>query len=302
MEHTLDRIIEPASARGPVRLAVAVGTDAHTIDACARAAKAGIATPIIYGSREGACQSCAAVGADTSLFRFMDIPDAAEALRAAVLAVAKGEADVLMKGLVSTDRFMRAILNKEAGLFPQGSLLSHVAVFELPGYPRLLTIGDAAVVPAPDFKQKKTILGYLASTARSLGVEVPKIALIAPSEQVLPSVTSSTEGAILAKMADRGQLGKVIVDGPLSLDVSLYPEAAEEKKVRGSEVAGRADCLLFPNIESANVFYKSATHMADAKVAAMVLGTRKPVVLSSRGDSPQTKVYSIALAALNLPR
>lgn len=302
MEHTLDRIIELAASRGSVRLAVAVGTDPHTIDACARAAAAGIATPIIYGDRTAAEASCRELGIDPAMFRLMDIPDESAALRAAVEAVAKGEADVLMKGLVSTDRFMRGILNKEAGLFPQGSLLSHVAVFELPGYPRLLAVSDAAVVPAPDFKQKKTILGYLAATSRSLGVETPRIAVIAPSEQVLPSVSSSTEGAILAKMADRGQLGKVIADGPLSLDVALYPEAAQEKKVKGSAVAGCADALLFPNIESANVFYKSATHMGGAKVAAMVLGTRKPVVLSSRGDSADTKVYSIALAALNLPR
>ena len=124
------------------------------------------------------------------------------------------------------------------------------------------------------------------------------IACIAPSEQLLPSVLSSTEAALLAKMGDRGQLGNVVIDGPLSLDVALYKEAAEIKKVKGSSVAGDADCLLFPNIESANVFFKAATHFGGAELAAMVMGTKVPCVLTSRGDSRLTKMYSIALACL----
>jgi phosphate butyryltransferase len=194
---------------------------------------------------------------------------------------------------------MRGILNKEAGLFPSKGTLSHVTVIELPGYPKLLTMSDAAVIPAPDFKQKSTLIGYLATTARALGIERPKVACIAPSEQVLPSVLSSTEAAILAKMGDRGQLGNVVVDGPLSLDVALYKEVAAEKKVNGSAVAGDADCLLFPNIESANVFFKSATHIGGSEMAAMVVGTKVPCVLTSRGDTAKTKLYSIALACIS---
>jgi phosphate butyryltransferase len=204
-----------------------------------------------------------------------------------------------MKGLVSTDKYMRGILNKEAGLFPPKGVLSHVAVLEIPGFEKLLSISDIAVIPAPDFKQKQKLISYLASTAKVLGVETPKIACITASEQVLPAVPSSTEGAILAKMADRGQLGKVIVDGPLSLDVALYKEVAEHKKVTGSSVAGEPDCLLFPNIESANVFFKAVTHMAGAELAAMVMGTKVPCVLTSRGDSALSKKYSIALACLS---
>ncbi|MBR2072602.1 MAG: phosphate butyryltransferase, partial [Alistipes sp.] len=207
-------------------------------------------------------------------------------------------ADVLMKGLVSTDKYMRGILNKEAGLFPPKGVLSHVAVIEMPGRDKLLSVSDVAVIPAPDFKQKMKLIGYLASTAKLLGIDTPKIACIAPSEQVLPAVTSSIEGAILAKMGDRGQLGKVIVDGPLSLDVALYKEVAEHKKVTGSSVAGEPDCLLFPNLESANVFFKAATHIGGAELAAMVMGTKVPCVLTSRGDSALTKKYSIALACL----
>ena len=216
----------------------------------------------------------------------------------AVRAVSEGRADVLMKGLVSTDVYMRGILDKECGLLPPKGTLSHVSVIELPGREKLLTVADVAVIPAPDFRQKCTLIGYLAATARVLGVERPKIACIAPSEQVLPTVPSSTEAAIIAKMADRGQLGDVTVDGPLSLDVALWKEAAEVKKVKGSSVAGDADCLLFPNIESGNVFFKSATHLAGADIAAIVTGTAAPCVLTSRGDTPRTKLFSIALACL----
>ena len=213
-------------------------------------------------------------------------------------AVVAGNADVLMKGLVSTDKYMRGILNKEAGLFPPKGVLSHVSISEMPCYHKLLVMSDVAVIPQPDFKQKMKQIGYLAQTANLLGVKTPKIACIAPSEQVLPNVISSTEGALLAKMGDRGQLGNVIVDGPLSLDVALFKEVAEHKKVKGSSVAGDPDCLLFPNLESANVFFKSTTHLCGGELAAMVMGTKVPCVLTSRGDSSKTKLYSIALACL----
>ena len=206
--------------------------------------------------------------------------------------------DVLMKGLVSTDKYMRGILNKEAGLFPPKGVLSHVSIVEMPCYHKLLVISDVAVIPLPDFKQKIKQIGYLAKVANLLGIETPKIACIAPSEQLLPSVISSTEGALLAKMGDRGQLGNVIIDGPLSLDVALYKDVAEHKKVKGSSVAGDPDCLLFPNLESANVFFKSVTHLCGGELAAMVAGTKVPCVLTSRGDTSKTKLYSIALACL----
>ena len=177
-------------------------------------------------------------------------------------------------------------------------MLSHVSVIEIPSYHKLITVSDVAVIPLPDFKQKQKQIGYLAQTAKLLGIATPKIACIAPSEQLLPSVISSTEGAILAKMGDRGQLGNVIVDGPLSIDVALYKEVADHKKVKGSAVAGDPDCLLFPNIESGNVFFKAATHMGGGEIAAMVMGTKVPCVLTSRGDSSKTKLYSIALACL----
>lgn len=294
----LSQIVETARTRGPKRMAVAYGQDAHTIEAVHAACLEGLVTPTIYGDKSVILEVCASLGIDSSLFNIVDEKNDVKCVSLAVSAVATGQADVLMKGLVSTDKYMRGILNKEAGLFPPGGVLSHVSVVELPDYPRLICFSDAAVIPAPDFNQKTKILGYLKQTANVLGIECPKIALLAPSEQLLPSVVSSTDAAILAKMADRGQLGDVVADGPLSLDVALYPEVAIEKKVKGSSVAGKVDCLLFPNIESANVFFKSATHFGGGQIAAMVTGTKVPCVLTSRGDTPQTKLYSIALACL----
>ena len=294
----LDEIVAAAVARGRKRLAVAYGQDTHTIEAVYNAWKEGLVEATLFGDKATIEEACTELGIDSSVFNIVHEPSDVTCVKLTVQAVVNGQADVLMKGLVSTDKYMRGILNKEAGLFPPKGVLSHVAVIEMKGREKLLSVSDVAVIPAPDFKQKQKLIGYLAQTAKILGVETPKVACISASEQVLPSVPSSTEGAILAKMGDRGQLGKVIVDGPLSLDVALYKEVAEHKKVTGSSVAGDPDCLLFPNIESANVFFKAATHIGGSELAAMVMGTKVPCVLTSRGDTALTKKYSIALACL----
>ena len=272
----LNEIVTAAVARGRKRLAVAYGQDSHTIEAVYNAWQEGLVDATLFGDKATIEKVCAELNIDHNIFDIVNEASDVTCVKLAVQAVVNGQADVLMKGLVSTDKYMRGILNKEAGLFPPKGVLSHVAVLEIPGFEKLLSISDIAVIPAPDFKQKQKLIGFLASTANVLGVETPKIACITASEQVLPAVPSSTEGAILAKMGDRGQLGKVIVDGPLSLDVALYKEVAEHKKVTGSSVAGDPDCLLFPNIESANVFFKAVTHMAGAELAAMVMGTKVP--------------------------
>lgn len=277
---------------------MACANDAHTLRAVEHARREGLVEATLFGDRTGIIATCQAEGIDPGNYAIVDEANDMACVNRAVALVAGNGADVLMKGLVSTDKYMRGILNKEAGLFPPKGTLSHVSVVELPGRGKLLSVADVAVIPLPDLKQKTILIGYLANIARSLGIEKPKIACIAPSEQVLPSVISSTEACILAKMGDRGQLGKVTVDGPLSLDVALYSEVAAEKKVQGSAVAGDADCLLFPNIESGNVFFKAATHFGGAEIAAIVVGTNRPCVLTSRGDTPQTKLYSIALACL----
>ncbi len=294
----LSQIVEAASSKGRRRLAVAYGNDSHTLSAVYEAYRLGLVEPTVYGDKAEVLRICREEGFDADAFAVVDEKSDVRCVELAVSAVATGAADVLMKGLVSTDKYMRGILNKDAGLFPPKGTLSHVSVVQLPGRSKLLCISDVAVIPQPDFKQKTILIRYLRETAAALGIDCPKIACIAPSEQVLPAVQSSYEAAILAKMGDRGQLGRVTVDGPLSLDVALYPDAAREKKVQGSAVAGDADCLLFPNIESGNVFFKAATHIGGGEVAAIVVGTKVPCVLTSRGDTPATKLYSIALACL----
>lgn len=294
----LTEIVEEARKNGKKRLAVAYGQDSHTLEAVYEAYKEGLVEPTLFGEKKVIDEVCKECAIDVKIFHIVDEANDLKCVQLAVASVMAGETDVLMKGLVSTDKYMRGILNKDAGLFPPKGVLSHVSVMEMGSYHKLLIISDVAVIPLPDFKQKTVQIGYLARTANLLGIKTPKIACIAPSEQLLPTVISSTEGAMLAKMADRGQLGNVIVDGPLSLDVALYKEVAELKKVKGSSVAGDPDCLLFPNLESGNVFFKSVTHLCGGELAAMVMGTKVPCVLTSRGDTTKTKLYSIALACL----
>ena len=205
-----------------------------------------------------------------------------------------------MKGLCSTDKFLRAILNKETGLLPPKGTLTHVGVIENPSYHKLLFLGDMAVIPAPDFKQKQIIMGHLVATAHSAGIKTPKVAIIAASEQMLTSMPACMEAAQLAKMVDRGQIRGCIADGPLALDVAIDKESCEIKGLV-SPVGGDADCLLFPNIESANVFYKTNSKLCkDVKQAGMMVGAKVPCVLSSRADSIETKLNSIAVAAMSV--
>jgi phosphate butyryltransferase len=202
-----------------------------------------------------------------------------------------------MKGLVSTDKYMKAILNKETGLMDPNAILTHITVIENPLYHKLLVVGDVAIIPLPDLKMKIAILNYLIKTAKALDIKIPKVAVIAATEQMLAGMPACVDAAILSKMAERGQIKGALVDGPFSLDIAIDKESAEIKKIIGG-VAGDADCLLFPNIEAGNVFYKTNTKLAGAELGAFVAGARVPCVLSSRGDSSLTKLYSIALAAI----
>ncbi len=202
IQHLTDIVVE-ARKKGKKRLAVAYGQDSHTLEAVYNAYKEGLVEPTLFGEKAVIEQVCRENDIDINAFTIVDEKSDVKCVQLAVAAVVAGVADVLMKGLVSTDKYMRGILNKEAGLFPPKGVLSHVSVIEIPSYHKLITVSDVAVIPLPDFKQKQKQIGYLAQTAKLLGIATPKIACIAPSEQLLPSVISSTEGAILAKMGDR---------------------------------------------------------------------------------------------------
>jgi phosphate butyryltransferase len=293
----LDQILEAVKSKPKKRLVAAYANDAHTIGAVNNAVELGIVEATLVGDQEVIKKVCAEHGFNINNFEIVHEPVDVAAAAKAVELVNQGKANVIMKGLVSTDKYMRAILNKEKGLMPPKAVLSHVTVMETSTYHKLMIVGDVAVIPAPDFEQKVAITNYLITTAHALGIECPKVAIIAATEQVSYKIPACVDAAVLSKMADRGQLKKAYVDGPLALDVAIDPESVQIKGLKGP-VAGDADCMLFPNIEAANVFYKANTKLAGGELAALVMGAKVPAILSSRGDSEKTKLYSIALAAL----
>ena len=280
------------------RLVGAYACDAHSIGAISAAIDKGIIQGTLVGDEKSILEICKQEGIDSNKFTIVNEPNDIKAAAKAVELINHGEGDILMKGLISTDKYMRAILNKETGILPPKAVLSHVTVIENSNYHKLLIVGDVAIIPIPDLSQKIAITNYLINTARSLEIEKPRVAILAATEQVLPGMQACVDASILAKMADRGQIKNAFIDGPLALDIIIDKESAKIKKL-GGEVAGNADCILFPNIESGNVFYKTNTKLAGAELGAMVVGAKVPCVLSSRGDSMQTKLYSIALAAMN---
>lgn len=295
---TFEEIFEQLRSKTKKRLVAAWAVDDHTIQAAYKAVELGIVDATLVGDESMIRAVCEAEKIDMGVFRIVNVTEELKAISTAVDLINAGEGDILMKGLCSTDKYMRGILHKERGLLPPKAVLSHVAVMRNPNYHKMLVISDMAVIPAPDLKQKQAIAKYLVTTAKALGIAQPKLALIAATEQMLPGMPACVEAALIAKMVERGQIGGCVADGPLALDVAISKEAASIKKLN-SPVAGDADCLLFPNIESANVFYKVNTQMCTGvRQAAIVAGAKAPCVLSSRADSIDTKLNSIALAAL----
>ena len=280
------------------RMVAAWGVDSHTIAAAAKAVEFGLADVTLVGDENLIAEACKEENVQASLFTIVHNANEIASVAHAVQMIRDGQADFLMKGLCSTDKFLRAILNKETGLLPPKGTLTHCTTLEIPSYHKLLFVGDVAVIPAPDFKQKQVIMECLVKTAKAVGVEKPKVAILAATEQVLTSQPASVEAAMLSKMVDRGQIKGCIADGPLALDVAIDMESAQIKGLV-SPVAGDADCILFPNIESGNVFYKANSKLVPGvKQAGILVGAKVPCVLSSRADSIETKLNSIAIAAM----
>lgn len=298
---TFDEIFAELRGRGSrKRMVAAWGVDTHTIAAASKAIDLGLADVTLVGDEKLIAEACAEEGVDVSKFTVVHNPDEIPSVAQAVKMVREGEGDFLMKGLCSTDKFLRAVLNKETGLLPPKGTLTHCTTLEIPSYHKLLFVGDVAVIPAPDIKQKQIIMECLVRTAKAVGVQTPKVAVLAATEQVLQSQQATIDAAMLAKMADRGQIKGCIADGPLALDVAIDKESVEIKGLV-SPVAGDADCLLFPNIESGNVFYKANSKLVPGvKQAGILVGAKVPCVLSSRADSIETKLNSIAIAAMSV--
>lgn len=278
------------------KVAVAVAQDEPVLEAIKEATENNIAQAILVGDKQQIQEIAKKIDLDLSDYEIMDIKDPKKATLEAVKLVSSGHADMLMKGLVDTATFLRCVLNKEVGL-RTGKLMSHVAVFEVEGWDRLLFLTDAAFNTYPELKDKAGMINNAVVVAHSCGIEVPKVASICPVEVVNTSMQSTVDAALLAKMSDRGQFKGCIVDGPFALDNAISEEAAHHKGVTGP-VAGKADVLLLPNIETANVMYKTLTYFSKSKNGGLLVGTSAPVILTSRADSFETKVNSIALAAL----
>jgi phosphotransacetylase len=292
----LDHVVELVKSKPKKRLVAAYANDDHTIEAVNHAVDMGIVDATLVGDEEIIKSVCENLKIDSSKFVIIHEPVDTKAATKCCDLINNGEGDILMKGSLTTDKYMRAILNKERGLCPPNAIITHIAVFENPAYHKLIIASDCAILPNPDFKQKLFILESIIKTAHKIGIEKPKVAIIAATEQMSAGMQACVDGAILSKMADRGQITGAIVEGPLSLDVALDEEAAKIKKMVGG-VCGDADALLFPNLESGNVFYKCSTKFNKAECGAFLAGAKVPCVLSSRGDTALTKLYSIAIAA-----
>lgn len=291
------QLLDFARKQPEKRLVVVNGIDENTLEALNEAVEPGLVKPIVTGPADQIKYVLKQIRADLRKYEIVDVQSMREATEVAVEMVHNGLADVIMKGMVSTDKFMRVLLKKEYALVPARGTLTHISVMESKNYHKLLFFSDAAVIPYPDLKQKILMTEYLIEAAQKLGIEQPKVAVIAPTEQIIISIQSCMDGATIAKMAEHGQIEGGMVDGPMALDVAINRAVAEIKGFT-SPVAGDADCLLFPNIDAANVFYKTNSKLCNAQMAGVIAGAKVPVVVSSRGDSEKTKLNSIALASL----
>ncbi|NPA68398.1 MAG: bifunctional enoyl-CoA hydratase/phosphate acetyltransferase [Chlorobi bacterium] len=278
----------------PKRLILASAADEHSLDAVFKAFEKNIIDPVLVGDKNKIKLICEEKGYDANKTEIIDIKNNDRAVKESVKLIHEGNGDILMKGYTSTATLLKAVLNKEYGL-KESPLLSHFALFELPYYHKLIGITDVAMNIAPDLTEKTGIIANAVKFMHKTGIKRPKVAIIAAVETINEKMPATTDAAVLSKKAQRKQLPDCIVDGPLALDNAMSKESALHKGIE-SEVAGDADILLMPNIETGNVLYKSFA-FAGAHPAAVILGASVPVVLTSRSDSEISKLNSIILAA-----
>ena len=296
MSKNFDDLLSKVKGCERKKVSVAVAQDEPVLEAIKAAKEQGIADAILVGDKEKIKVIAASIGMDLSQFEVIDEPDVKKATLFAIQLVSSGRADMVMKGLVDTATFLRSVLNKEIGL-RTGKVMSHVAVFEIEGIDRLIFLTDAAFNTYPDLKAKVQIINNSVYVAKACGINCPKVAAVCAVEVVNVDMPATVDASLLAKMNDRGQIKGCIIDGPLALDNAISEEAAHHKGITGP-VAGKADIIMLPNIETANVMYKTLTYTSKSRNGGILVGTSAPVILTSRADSFETKVNSIALAAI----
>ena len=279
------------------RIAVAWAQDSNTIGAIARAVDDGFAEAIMIGSQQEINRLCAESKIRKNRFTIIGSENEISASREAVRLANSNEADIIMKGLVGTDKFLKAVMDKEYGLMSPNSILSYVAALEIPAYHKLMFITDPAVIPFPDLDQKVAMAEYAIEMALRFGIRKPKVALIGASEKMSRHFQNSIDYSVMCKMADRGQIKNCIMDGPLDLFLACDKKSIDIKSVK-SPVNGDADILLFPSLESCNPFYKGLMLFAGGELAGLIRGTKKPVIVMSRSESEISKYYCIAMACM----
>jgi phosphate butyryltransferase len=291
----LDALVENATQINGKVVAVAAAEDDEVIEAVQLAVKQQLASFQLYGNETEIKSLLTKHGMERGeSIKVFHANTKERSAELAVKAVNSNDADILMKGNISTSTILKAVLNKEYGL-RTGSVLSHVAVFEVPGFERYTIVTDAAMNISPDLNEKAKIVQNAVKIAKSIGIQLPKVAPLAAVEVVNPAMPATLDAAALTQMQVRGQIQGCIIDGPLALDNAVSLQAAEHKGISG-DVAGRADILLVPTIEVGNVLYKSLIYFAKAKVGAIIAGAKAPIVLTSRADTAESKLYSLALA------
>jgi len=277
-------------------ISVVRADEVETLSAVKEAVEGGMVECILVGPEEGIRKAAAEADFDISGIRVVNTEGDKESAAKGVELVRNGEAQVLMKGFVATSTFLKAVLDKEHGLRGEG-VLSHVAAFDVPSYHKLLVITDAAMNIAPTLEQKKGILNNAVIVAKALGVEVPKCTYVCAKEVPYEKMPCTMEAAEMQKMADAGEFGDILFDGPLALDLAVSPVAVKIKRIE-SKVAGDADVVLMPDIEAANVLYKGLIFLAGSELGAVIMGAKNPVVLTSRADSAESKLCSLVLSAV----
>ncbi|NMC37834.1 MAG: phosphate acetyltransferase [Bacteroidales bacterium] len=298
MIRSLDQMVEKVLSTGrKYRIAVAWAHDHNTLHAVNKAVDHGIAEEILIGNKTEITMNCSRTGVNISIFTIVESADEVTAAADAVRMVRSGQADIVMKGLVGTDKFLKAVMDKEHGLMLPGAVLSYVCALQLPEYHKLLFITDTAVIPFPSLEQKIAMAEYAIEMTSRFGIQKPKIALIGASEKPSHHFESSAHYEIMKRMAGEGKISDCILDGPLDVFLACDIKSVEIKGVK-TPVDGDADILLFPSLESSNPFYKGLMLFAGGELAGLIRGTEKPVILMSRSESERSKFYCIALACL----
>lgn len=297
MKKTFDDLIWQVKHCSMKKVAVACAQDDAVLEAVKVAKERGIADAILVGDADKINEIAASMGMDLSGFEIIDEKDTMTAALTAVKLVHDGKADMYMKGLIDTKSFLKSVLDKEVGL-RSGRTLSHVCVFEIEGVEKLLFLTDVAFQTYPTLEDKVGIIENTVEVCQACGIDTPKVAPLAAVEVVNPKMPATVEAAELTKMCEEGKITGCIVDGPLSMDLAIDPEAAQHKGATGRKIVGDADILLFPDIHAGNLVYKTLVHTADVKNGNIITGTKAPVILTSRSDDFETKVNSLALGSV----